>query len=119
MPGAPRRDGALDLEQSLVGVGAGERAKHVGHAAQEPAAQFQRRDRVVESGRGRIGRDGGDLGIMGREGAIEGGRKMRGRDAPERRRAERTGPLLEKRIVGIAAGGGGGRLGIVHRARPG
>ncbi len=69
-------------------------------------------------GRSRIGRDRGDLGIMDREGPIEGRRKMRRRDAPEWRRPERTGPLLEKRIVGVVVGRGGRRMGLIHSAEP-
>ena len=96
----------LDLEQRRIAVGADQGAEHVGHAPQEPAAQLERRDRIVEAGGGRIGRDRGDLGIVGREGAIEGRSEMRGRDPPERRNAERTGPFLEKRIVGSGGGRG-------------
>jgi hypothetical protein len=118
VPGAAGRDVALDREQRLVGVGARERAEHVGHAPEQPAAQFERRDRVVEAGRGLIGRDRRYLGIVVREGAVEGRRKVRGRDAPERRGAERTGPFLKERIVG-GSGRGGGFIGLVHAAGPG
>ena len=56
------RDLALDREQGVVAVRARERVKQRRDAGERPAAALQRRDRVVEARRLRIGRDGLDLG---------------------------------------------------------
>ena len=118
MAGAAGRDVALDRQQLRIAVGAGEGPEHVGHPPDQPAGQFERRDRVVEARRIRIGRDRRDLGVMGRKGAIEGRPEMLRLDAPERRGAERSGPFLEQRIVGGGWRRGGGRCGLVHAAKP-
>ena len=102
--GAARRDVALDREQRRVGVGAGKHVEHVADPPQEPPAQFERRDRVVEARRRRIGRNRRHLGVVLGEGCIEGGPEMLRRDAAERRRAGR--PVFEKRIGGGSGCGG-------------
>jgi len=47
----------LDLLQHLIGVGLGQRKKHLGYARQHGAGFFHRRDSVGEGGRFGIGRD--------------------------------------------------------------
>ena len=104
MLGAERRDLALDREDRVIGVGAGERIEHVLDPGQRVAAALQRLDGVGEAGRGRVGRDGGDLGLVLGKGVREGGAEMLGLDAVERRHAERPAPVLEQRIVGARVG---------------
>ena len=95
-----RRHFALDFEQSVVGMRAGQQMKRIADALQRPAAQFQRRDRIVEARRCGVGRDGGDLGLVLGQRARIGLPEMLGRDAVERRNPVGGGPGLEKRIVG-------------------
>ncbi len=106
VPGLARRDLALDRQQRVVGVRAGEHAENTCRPAPSGAAgAFHRLDGVLERGRRRIAGDRGDLGVVLGEGAVEGRHEMLGRDAVEWRHAEGAGPVLEEGI------GGGGEVG--------
>ena len=98
-----RRDFALDLLQRVVAVGADEVEEHRGDAVERLAAALQRADRIVERRHLCIAGDRIDLGALLRQRRVERRAEMFGRDARERRRAERAGPGFEK---GIARGGG-------------
>ena len=103
--GAQRRDLALDLQDRVVGVGAGERIEDVVDTRERVAAQFQRLDGIGEGRRGGIGRDGGDLGLVLGEGAREGRPEVLGPYPLERRHPERPGPVLEERVFATIGSG--------------
>ena len=100
MAGDLRRKLALDFEQRVVGVRAGQEPKRIADALQRPPAQFQRRDRIVEARRRGIRRDGGDLGLVLGKRARIGLPEVLGRNAVEGRNPVGGGPGLEKRIGG-------------------
>ena len=102
MPRHLRRNLALDLEQRVVGMGAGQEMEHVADPRQRPSGELQRRDGIVEARRRRIGRNGRDLGLVVGERAGIGRPEMLGLDAVERRRLVGGGPIRQERIVGGA-----------------
>jgi hypothetical protein len=105
---------ALDLEQRVVGMGAGQEMEYVADPRQRPAGELQRRDGIVEARRRRIGGDGRDLGPVVGERTGIGGPEMLGLDAVERGCLVGGGPLRQQRIAGGVGGGrGSGRAG--HR----
>ena len=93
-----RRHFQLDRLQRLIGGRRGEVVEHAFHPGQQLPAFLQRQHHIVEAGRTRIFRDGGDLGRMFGQGAVIGGRKMLRLDPVQRRRAEGRGPVFEKGI---------------------
>ncbi len=108
MPRHLRRHLALDLEQRVVGMGAGQEMEDVADARQRPPGELQRRDRIVEARRRRIGRNGRDLGLVVGERAGIGRPEMLGLDAVERRGLVGGGPIRQQRIAGRVGGGRGG-----------
>ena len=100
---AMARENWCDLPLDRLEVVIGRRAREVEedfrHAIEAAPAPFQRLDRIGESRQGRICRDSVDLGAMVFQRDLESGPKMPGLDAVERRRLERLGPRLEKRVL--------------------
>ena len=92
-----RRHFQLDRLQRVIGMSRCEIGENCFDLAQQLAAFLQRDDGALETGR--RGGDGGNLGVMLRQGAVIGRREMLRRDAVQRRGAERGGPVFEKRIV--------------------
>ena len=115
MRGAARRDVALDRQQRVVAVGAGEDAEHVVDARQRRPACSSATMVLSKVGASGPTGDGGDLGVVLGEGALEGRHEMLGLDAAERRRAEGAVQFFEERI------GGGGEVGgwTVRSVMPG
>ena len=99
MAGDLRGHLALDLKKRVVAVGADQEAEDLLDPGQRPPAQLQRRDGVGEIRRLRSGRDGLDLGLVLRECAGVGGRKVLGPDLRERRHPVGGRPMLEKGII--------------------
>ena len=102
-----RRDVAFDALDLVAGLCAGEMEERRAHPLEQRAGALQGDDRVVEGRRGRIGDDRRDLGAPLGQRRVEGGRKVLGPDAIERRRAERRVPRREQGIVG-------GRRELIH-----
>ena len=94
-----RRDLPLDRLKLVIGRRAREVEEYFRHAIEAAPAPFQRFNRIGEGRRGRICRDGVDLGAMVFKRDVESGPKMRGLDAVERGRLERPGPGLKKWIL--------------------
>ena len=102
-----RRNLALDLEQRVVGMGAGQEMEYVADPRQRPSGELQRRDGVVEARRRGIGGDGRNLGLVVGERAGIGRPEMLGLDAVERRHLVGGGPFRQQRIAGRVGGAGG------------
>ena len=100
MAGDLWRKFALDFEQRIIGVRAGEEPKRVADALQRPPAQFQRRDRIRKARWRSLRRDGGDLGLVLGKRARIGLPKVLGRHAVEGWDPIRGGPGRQKRIGG-------------------
>ncbi len=112
MPGDLRRDLALELEQRVVGMGAGQEMEYVADLRQRPAGELQRRDGVGEARWRRIGRNGGDLGLVVVQRTRIGVPEVLGPDAVERRHLVGGGPLRQQRIAGGVGGcNAAGRIG--------
>ena len=106
MPRQQRGRVALDLEQRVVAMGAGQKVEGVADPVERPPAQFQRGDGVVEARRRRIAGDGGDLGLVLGERPRIGRPEMLGRDPVEGRHPVGGGPSLEERDWCGSAGSG-------------
>jgi hypothetical protein len=106
--GQDGRHVALDRLEGVVGV----RARQVEEDAADPLeaqpAPLHGLDGVGEAGLLPAARDGGDLGLLLRQGGVEGRPVMLRRDALEGRKAEGAGPGAEKGI------GRGSRVGCGH-----
>ena len=120
VPGELRRDLALDLEQGVIGMGAGQKVKHIADPLERAAAAFDRRNGVVEGCRLWIAGNGGDFGCMFGQRPGIGRAELFGADRVERRDAVRCRPLLEERItlgghITIGRSGGLHGLNLVHQ----
>ena len=97
------------VEQGVIAVGANQDMKDVADAGQHAAATLHGSDGVVEARHRRIGRNGGDLGLMLGERIRVGGAEMFRADAVERRHAVRRVPIGQHGILG-RVGSGHGRV---------
>ena len=106
--GEPRRHLALECQDGIVGVGAGQRVEDRRDLRQRAAAALQRRDGVIEAR---------CLGIAGNfldfrhvlfHGAVEGGPEMLRPDRCKGRRLGRPSPGAEQRIGAVWYGNIGG-----------
>ncbi len=117
MLGLERGQLALDRENRIVGVGAGEEIENVDRSCERRPARFERLDGVGEGRRGRIAGNGRDLGRVRGKCAGKGRPEMLRLDPAEGRHAERAAPFREQRVV---AGFGGEDLGLlVHMGHMG
>jgi len=98
MAGEARGNGALDRLQFVVGVSAREIEEDTRHFVEAAPAALQRLDRVGEGRRRRVRGDRVDLRARLSERGVEGRGEMARLDKGERRRLERPGPGLEKRV---------------------
>ncbi len=103
MPRGERSDLALQFEDGVIGVRAGEHVEHALDLGERLPAQFQCLDGVGKCRLRGSCRDGGNLGGVGRKSVIEGGAKIRWRNRAEWRDAERCGPILQQRVVAAVA----------------
>ena len=99
MLGFERRELALDLENVVVGIGAGEEIEDVGDARERLPRGLQCIDGVGEGRRRAIRCDRRHLARVLREGVRESRHEMPRPDAGERRHAERADPILQQRII--------------------
>src|SRR5262249_46302873 len=95
VPRLTRRELALELEDGVIGVGAGEKIEHSVDAGEERTALFERIDGVGEGRLRRIGGDRLDLGGMLGKGASERLIEMLRFNRGEWRDAERAAPVLD------------------------
>ena len=96
-----RRELALDLEQRVVAVGAGQKMEHLFDPPQRPPAQLERRNGIGEIRRLRTAGNGRDLGLMLGEGARIRRREMLGPDFFKRGHLARGGPMPEKGVIAV------------------
>jgi len=106
--GLERGQLALEREDRIVGVGAGQEMEKVDGSRERLSARVERVDGVGEGRRLRIAGNGRDLGRVRGECARKGRPEMRGLDPVESRDAEGATPLREQRV---AVGGDLGLLG--------
>ncbi len=104
--GAPmRRQARRHLQfnrlQFLVGGRRGEVAEDAVHPREQLPDFLQRHHHIVETGRRRVGRNGGDLGGVFDQGAVIGGAEMRSLDPVQRRGAEGGVPIFKKRVAHV------------------
>jgi hypothetical protein len=99
VPGLDGRNLALDREDFVVVVGAGQEVEDVDRPCKRLATSFERGDGVGESRRRRIACDRGNLSGMRSKCASKGHPEMIRLDAAEIGHTERAAPFLEQRIV--------------------
>ncbi len=119
MAGKLRRQFALDCEQRVVGIGAGQDVEDLVDALQRPPAEFQRFDCIGETRRLGVRLDGRDLGFMLGNGAGKGRPELLGRDVIERRntRPGWSNPGLEGWRMLRSAGRSGSSAGLTKSGR--
>ncbi len=103
--GEPRRHFALQRQDGVVGVGAGQRVEHRGDLGERAAAALQRRDGVGEARCLGVARNRLDFRHVLVHGALEGGPEMFGPDRREGRRFAGTSPGAEERVGVLRRGG--------------
>ena len=108
--GLERGELALDREDRIVGVSAGEEIENVDRPRERLSARLERVDGVGEGRRVRIAGNGRDLSRVRGKCAGKGRPEMLGLDPAEGCHAEGAAPLREQRVV---AGFGGEDLGLL------
>jgi hypothetical protein len=104
--GEPRRHLALQRQDSIVGVGAGQSVEHRGDLRQRVAAAFQRHDGVGEARCLGVARNRLDFRHVLLHGAIEGGAEMLRADRCEGWRLAGPSPGAEEGIGRFCCGCG-------------
>jgi len=105
MLGLERGQLALECEDRIVGVGAGQEMEKVDGSRERLSARVERVDGVGEGRRLHIAGNGRDLGRVRGECARKGRPKMLRVDPVEGRHAEGAAPLREQRVVVGFVGG--------------
>ena len=113
VPRHPRRDLLVDREDFRIGVGRDQVVEHGRNLREQLAGALQGGDGVGEVGYRRIMGDGGDLGRMVGEGALESRQEMLRQNLGKRRRLERRLPRPQQRV---GFGMSGILRGFCHRA---
>ena len=103
VPGLAWRQVALDLQNGIVAMGAGEEMEDAGHARERLPAPFERVDGIGEGRLRRIGSDGGHLDFVRGKRPVEGRHELLRLDAAEWRYPETAGPFLQQRIIAAAS----------------
>ena len=109
----------LHLLQGVVGIGLGQRGKHLAHARQQCARALQCDDGVIEGRRVVRVCDLLDFGDLLLHAFVDCGLEVGVLDLVERRRLVLQGAGVEERIFGHRGCGGFGRFGFRRRARAG
>ena len=99
-----RSEFALDGEQRVVAVGAGQKMEHLLDPRERPPAQFERRDRVGKIRWFRIGCDGRHFRFMFGKGARIGRGEMLGLDGIEWRGLARGVPGAKEGVIAVFLG---------------